>query len=193
VTIEEAEVAQPSEQLQFQSDALQHLMDGVKPDQWGNPTPCAKWTVRDLAAHLVGGGQMFAASFRGESVAAEGEMPDVLGDDPSGAMRAMIADFKASADGPGAMEREVVLPFATLPAQVALDIAKFDLLVHAWDLAHATGQEFDPPDAVVAEARATAEQIVGGLRDGDTFKDEVEAPAGASPVDELAAFTGRSA
>jgi uncharacterized protein (TIGR03086 family) len=188
-------MASPSEQLQFQTSALQELMGGVKPDQWDNSTPCAKWTVRDLAGHLVGGGMMFAASFRGEAVqnGGEGETPDVLGDDPAGALARMIEDFKSSADAPGAMERDVTLPFATLPAQVALDIAKFDLLVHAWDLAHATGQPFDPPAEVVANARATATTIVDRLRDGDTFRDAVDAPADARPIDQLAAYTGRSA
>jgi uncharacterized protein (TIGR03086 family) len=183
----------PSEQLAYQASALQQLMDGVQADQWDNATPCAKWTVRDLANHLVGGGAMFAASFRGETIEMdEANMPDLLGDDPAGALQQMIADFQASADAPGAMDNEVVLPFAALPAQVALDIAKFDLLVHAWDLARATGQAFDPPADVVANARATAETIVGGLRDGDTFGDEVPAPADASPMDQLAAFSGRS-
>jgi len=187
-------MASPSEQLQFQSSALQQLMDGVKSDQWDNPTPCAKWTVRELAAHLVGGGTMFAASFRGEAAqdGGDGETPDVLGDDPAAAWRRVIADFQSSADAPGAMERDVTLPFATLPAQVALDIAKFDLLVHAWDLARSTDQPFDPPADVVANGRATAETIVGGLRDGDTFGDAIDAPADASPIDQLAAFCGRS-
>ena len=58
-------MAAPSEQLQYHSSALGQLIEGVKPDQWDNPTACAKWTVRDLVAHLVGGGTMFAASFRG--------------------------------------------------------------------------------------------------------------------------------
>jgi len=183
-------MASPSDQLQFQASAVQELMEGVKPDQWDNTTPCAKWTVRDLAAHLVGGGTMFAASFRGE---APQEGGDVLGADPTAAWGRVIADFQASADAPGAMERDVTLPFATLPAQVALDVAKFDLLVHAWDLARATDQRFDPPADVVANARATAEMIVVGVRDGDTFGDAVDAPAGASPIDQLAAFCGRSA
>jgi uncharacterized protein (TIGR03086 family) len=185
-------MASPSEQLDYQGNALQELLGGVKADQWSDPTPCAKWTVRDLANHLVGGGTMFAASFRGEAVEMpEGDMPDMLGDDPAAAFGKVMADFRASADSPGAMDREVVLPFATLPAQVALDIAKFDLLVHAWDLARATGQSFDPPDDVVAGGRAVADTIVGGLRDGDTFADEVEPPAGATAMDQLAAFCGR--
>lgn len=183
-------MAAPSEQLAYQSEVLQQLVAGVKADQWDEPTPCAKWTVRDLAGHLVGGGTMFAASFRGEAPQ-EGDPGDLLGDDPAGAVAKMFADFASAADSEGAMERDVVLPFATLPAQVALDVAKFDLLVHAWDLARATGQSFDPPADVVENARATATGMIDGLRDGDTFADAAEAPAGASPIDALAAFAGR--
>lgn len=183
----------PSEQLHYQTATLQDLMAGVKGDQWDNPTPCAKWTVRDLAGHLVGGGTMFAASFRGDTVEvdADDETPDLLGDDPAAALAGMIADFEASAGSPGAMERDVVLPFGTLPAQVALDLVKFDLLIHAWDLARATGQPFDPPAEVVDSARQTAEKMIEGMRDGDTFRDATDAPAGASSIDQLAAFTGR--
>lgn len=184
-------MAAPSEQLQYQGEALQQLVAGVKDDQWDQPTPCAKWTVRDLVGHVVGGGAVFAASFRGEA-APEGDPGDVLGDDPAGALAKVFSDFGSAADSEGAMDREIVLPFATLPAQVALDIAKFDLLVHAWDIATATGQAFDPPADVVENARATAETIVGGLRDGDTFKEAAEAPEGASPMDQLAAFSGRT-
>jgi len=184
-------MAAPSEQLRYQDEVLQGLVAGVKADQWDNPTPCAKWTVRDLAGHVVGGGAVFAASFRGEA-APEGDPGDVLGDEPAGALAKVFADFQSAADSPGAMDREIALPFAKLPAQVALDVAKFDLLVHAWDIARATGQTFDPPADVVENARTTAETIVGGLRDGDTFTDATEAPAGASPIDALAAFCGRS-
>ncbi len=184
-------MAAPSQQLRYQGEALQQLVAGVQADQWDNPTPCAKWTVRDLAGHIVGGGTMFAASFRGDAPQ-EGDPGDLLGDDPAGALAKVFSDFEAAADSPGAMDRDIVLPFATLPAQVALDVAKFDLLVHAWDLAQATGQSFDPPADVVENARATAAGMVDGIRDGDTFGDAAEAPAGASPIDELAAFCGRS-
>lgn len=186
-------MASPADQLRRQATALHDLIAGVRADQWDNPTPCAGWTVRDLANHLVGGGTMFAASFRGEAVEGDGsDMPDLLGDDAAGAWDRVIADFESAVAAPGAMDRQVVLPFATLPAQVALDIASFDLLVHAWDLARATGQSFDPPDDVVAAGCQVAETIVDGLRDGDTFTDAVEPPADASPMDRLAAFCGRT-
>ena len=183
----------PADQIRYQARALHDLIGGVQADQWSNATPCAKWSVRDLVNHLVGGGTMFAASFRGETLEVpDGGMPDMLGEDATGAWDKVIAEFESAVSQPGAMDNEVVLPFATLPAQVALDIASFDLLVHAWDLAQATGQSFDPPDDVVAGGRQVAEALVGGLRDGDTFADAAAAGDGASSIEQLAAFCGRS-
>src|SRR4051812_11293154 len=90
-------------------------------DQLTNPTPCTKWTVADLFNHFVGGGHMFAAAFRGEAPAMpDGPAPDLLGDDPAAAFDASIADFQAAISAPGAMEREVALPFATLPADAVV-------------------------------------------------------------------------
>jgi uncharacterized protein (TIGR03086 family) len=87
----------------------------------------------------------------------------------------------------------VTLPFATLPGQVVVDIAKFDLLVHAWDLAQSTDQPFDPPADVVEPAMASAQMIIAPpARDGDTFADEVTPPADATELQRLVAFTGRS-
>jgi uncharacterized protein (TIGR03086 family) len=186
----------PSDQIKYQTEALHTLVQGVKPNQWGNPTPCAKWTVRDLTSHLVGGGHMFAASFRGDVAEIEpgADTPDMLGDDPVGAVDGMVAAFAAAADTPGAMERDIVLPFATLPAQIALNVAKFDILVHCWDLAQATNQKFDPPADIVAEGMQMAEMLISPeARDGDTFADPCDVSAGASAMDELAAFAGHRA
>jgi len=186
--------AAPSEQIKYQTTAMHDLVAGVKPDQWSNPTPCEKWTVRDVVNHLVGGGQMIAASFRGEpAVDADGELADLLGDDPVGAIDATIAAVNAAADAPGAMDEMVVLPFATLPAEVAMGIAKFDILVHCYDLSVSTGQSFDPPADVVAEGRTLAEMLIQPeLRGSGPFGDELEAPAGATPMQQLAAFCGRT-
>jgi uncharacterized protein (TIGR03086 family) len=185
-------MSSPADALQYQVSTLHDLIAGVQADQWDDPTPCATWTVRDLANHLVGGGAMFAASFRGETVEmGDGATPDLLGDDPTAAWDQVTADFAAAVSTPGAMDREVVLPFASLPAPVALDIATFDLLVHAWDLARATGQSFDPPADLVAHAQPVARPVVDGLRDGNTFKDATATPEAARDIDALAAYTGR--
>jgi len=187
-------MSSPSDQLQFQTTTLRTLVAGVKPDQWDNATPCDKWTVRDVVNHIVGGGQMFAASFAGNTVEVpDGEMPDMVGDDPLGALDGAIGAFAAAADSPGAMDNMVVLPFATLPAQVALDIAKFDLLVHCYDIASATSQPFEAPAAVLDEGFQTAQMIISpDMRASGAFGAEVTAPPNATSLQKVLAFSGRS-
>lgn len=58
-------------------------------------------------------------------------------------------------------------------------------------MATATGQCYNPPDELVAAADAFARQTIDPLRDGDAFAEAVEPDAGASPIEKLAAYTGR--
>ena len=183
-----------SEELTYVLDSMEKLIANTRDDQMALPTPCTEWTVRDLVNHFVGGGHMFAAIYRGESIPdMDGPVPDMLGSDPAAAARAARADFDAAIAQPGAMERSVALPIGEVPAPVGLQLATFDVLVHCWDLATSTGQAFDPPEDIVAIADGFARQgLPPEARDGHTFGAAVTPPAGASPLDRLAAFTGRT-
>lgn len=184
---------EPLEQLDVVLPSLRRVVAGTRADQLTNPTPCAKWTVHDLINHLVGGGHVFAAGFRGETMGdPDGPMPDLLGSDHVAAFDRAIADFQSSVKTPGALDRDVPLPFATLPAPVALRLAAGDLLIHMWDLARATNQQPEAPADVITAADGFVRGFVQPeMRDGDTFADEKQAPPDASPLDRLAAFTGR--
>ena len=75
---------------------------------------------------------------------------------------------------------------------LAVCVLKFDLLVHAWDLARATGQSFDPPASAVEESMQVARMLISSeMRDGGMFAAEVVPGADASAIDRLAAFSGR--
>ena len=156
-----------------------------------NPTPCDKWAVRDLLNHLVGGGYMFAAGLNGDAL--EGDPnADLLGDDHIAAYDGAIAAFSSALADASDLSAPVTLPFATLPADMALRIAAADLLVHAWDLAVATGQAFDPPvEFVESVTPFYAEFISPPLREGGLFAAEVELDAAATPVERLVALAGR--
>jgi len=183
-----------SAELNYVLDSMEQLIANTRDDQLALPTPCGQWTVRDLVNHFVGGGHMFAALYRGESIPdMDGPVPDMLGSDPAAAAHAARADFDAAIAEPGAMERIVALPIGEVPAPVGLQLATFDVLVHCWDLATSTGQRFDPPDEIVAVADGFARQgLPPEARDGDTFAAIVTPPPGASPLARLAAFTGRA-
>jgi len=172
---------------------LETVVGGIRPDQLDEPTPCAKWTVRELINHVVGGGHAFGMGFRGESMPdVHGEMPDMVGNDPQLAVKAALEDFEDGRRSPGAMDRMITLPIGAIPAPVAVQLASFDLLVHCWDLATATGQPLDLTDDAVAAADATAHMLIAPeYRDGDTFGLEVTVPSDATPLQRFVAFTGR--
>jgi uncharacterized protein (TIGR03086 family) len=185
----------PSEQFSFQTVAIRNLIAGTSPDQMDNVTPCDNWKTRDLINHLVGGAHMFGAAFKGQSMETDpgAPAPDLLGDDPVAAWDGAIQAFTDGADVPGALDKEIALPFANLPGTVVLELLKFDVLVHAWDLAQATNQPFSPPDDVVEPAMGAAQMIINPeSRNGDSFAAESTPPSDATPIERLAAFTGRS-
>jgi hypothetical protein len=88
----------PSPSDQVWTDSLRTLVTACSTTR-ANPTPCAKWTVRDLTSRLAGGGQMFAADFRGDVVEIDPDapMPDMSGDDLVGAIDGALAAFEAAA------------------------------------------------------------------------------------------------
>ena len=99
----------------------------------------------------------------------------------------------AAIRSPGALERTVAAPFGEMPGEAFARFVVLDGLVHGWDLAKATGQTYEPSDRLVAEVDGfTREAIAPQMRDGDTFAAAVEPPAGSTPIERLAAFTGRT-
>jgi uncharacterized protein (TIGR03086 family) len=183
-------------QLDTVIPALLHLVDGIKPDQLDKPTPCTEWNVRDLVAHLVGGGHMFASAFRGGPgpQMVEGAMPDIIGDrSPGEALAASCADFGAAVAEAGAAERMVTLPFGEMPGEAVMRLAAADLVIHGWDLAQATGLPWAPDEELVTEALAFERQAVGPAMRGANmpFGPELPASAGAAALEQLVAFSGR--
>ena len=183
----------PSDQLRPGAEAIATLIAGMSPEQIDHPTPCDDWTVRELLNHVVGGAHMFAAAFSGQAPAAHDGPVDLLGGDPAAAWQGAMDAFAAGVDSPGALDNIVPMPWGPTPGTIVYEILKFDVLVHAWDLATATGQQVSLPDEMVEATIAVAAQFISpDLRASGAFGPELAAPAGASPIERLAAFTGRS-
>lgn len=169
------------------SGAFAEKIAGVPPDGWGRPTPCEGWTVRDLVRHVVDTQVMFRRLAGRDTP----PLPSV-DDDPLGAFRAASTAVQADLDDPerAGTEYEGYLGRSTF-AEGIDRFASFDLVVHAWDLARATGQDERIDPAEIPVLRAHAESFGDALRSPGAFGPPVEAPAGADEQARLLAFLGR--
>lgn len=166
------------------------LVDGVSPDQWQAPTPCAEWDVHALVNHVTWVVEMFGAAARGHGPRHE-RGTDVLGNDPAGAFRG-AADTAIGAWRSRGTAGTLRIPIGELPAQVALGINTTDVYVHGWDVARATGQDAKLDDRICAELLAFLPGAVPpGVRD-HAFGPIVEVAADAPAGNRLVAYCGRN-
>lgn len=183
----------PIEQLSHILPTVSDLVDHIEPRQLDGPTPCSQFTVHDVLDHMLVLGGAFAYGFRGEA-APEIQPPMTDGRVPAAEFRSTMDVLLEAVKSPGAMERTVSSPAGEMPGETFAVLVAFDGLVHGWDLASSTGQDYELPRAVVVAAvddfaRAA---ITEEMRDGDTFEDITDAPDGAGRLEQLVAFSGRS-
>jgi uncharacterized protein (TIGR03086 family) len=182
------ETMDPITQLDQVLPLLDALVAGLDADDLQRPTPCTSFDVRGVLTHMVGGATMFASAFRGEAPPTTA-MPD----DVVAAFPRSMGELRAAVGSAGALERTIAAPFGDVSGDVFARFVALDGLVHGWDIATATGQAYEPPADVVAAVEGFAHQAIGdAMRDGDTFAAAADAPAGATPIERLVAFTGRT-
>lgn len=180
---------EPLEQLEHLEPALIAIVSAVTTDDLDKPTPCAQFDVRGVLDHMTAGATVFAAAFRGQP--APPAPARGAGEATPGACAAALTSVFEAIREPGALERTIAAPFGEVPGATFARFAVLDGLVHGWDLAVATGRPYDPPSQLVAAAATFAADAVEPMRDGDTFADAVAPPDDATPIEKLAALTGR--
>jgi uncharacterized protein (TIGR03086 family) len=176
----------PLRQFDELGPVLGGVIGGIGPDQLDLPTPCGEFTVRDVLEHMIGGATMFASAYRGDAPAA------AVTDDPIAAVQTALGDLGAAITTPGALDQTIEAPFGAIDGESFARFIVLDGLVHGWDMATATGQAYDPPPELVAAVDGFAHQVVDGLRDSPAFGPAVAPPSGCTPIEALAAYTGRS-
>jgi uncharacterized protein (TIGR03086 family) len=181
-------VTEVSERYQRLSGAMAEKIAAVPADKWSSQTPCPDWTARDLVNHVVSTQGMFLG-FVGAEL---GDIPSV-DDDPLGAWRAASSVVQRRLEDPeaAAAEFDGFTGRSTFEAAVNRFLC-FDLVVHGWDLARATGQDEHMAPEDVARVREQAEAFGDAMRGPQAFGPEVPAPVGAGDQEELLAFLGRT-
>jgi uncharacterized protein (TIGR03086 family) len=183
----QGELMDPRSQLDEILPLLNQLVASLDDTQLAAPTPCDAFAVRDILGHMIGGAAMFAAGFRGEAPSDQALPTDLVAAFPTA-----MANLQQAVHSPGALDRTIDAPIGAVPGDAFARFVALDGLVHGWDISTATGQPYDPPPSVVAEVDAFARQAISEeLRDSGAFAAAVDAPATASPLLQLVAFTGR--
>jgi uncharacterized protein (TIGR03086 family) len=174
----------------------QGVVDKIDESQLALPTPCDEWDVRGVLNHVTGGADMFATCVDDGEISddrlAELLGGDNLGSDHKRSFQAAAARAMSAFERPGSADKMVKLPFGEMPAGIALRIAIFDVTVHAWDLAKATGQSTALDPDVLRPALDVGRQMIGPeMRDAGMFGREVPVGDTAPLQDQLAGFAGR--
>jgi uncharacterized protein (TIGR03086 family) len=171
---------------------IQEVVDGISADQIDAPTPCARFAVRDVLEHMIGGATAFAPAFRGEAPVPGHPAVGLDADALKARWTRSMADLVDAVHSPGADVRVIASPMGEVPGGAFARFVAFDGLVHGWDLATATGQAYAPSDDLVDEVGAFARQALAPeMRDGDTFAAETDVPDHAGSLERLVAFSGR--
>ena len=177
-------------------DQAQSVLSGVAPSQMSDATPCAKWNVQDLSNHIVGGAFMFGSVTRGDVMPEVSEAPDFTAGDVASTFASAKESILAAWREPGVFERQMVFPFATLPAEMAVRVQLMEIVVHTWDLAQATGQVESLDNSLAETVLTFAEAMIpesSRNSGGEPFGIAVDEPDSATPYVKLAGLMGRTA
>ena len=183
---------EPTEQLEVILPIVCNLVDRITPAQLTEPTPCDQFSVHGVLDHMIVLGTSFSSLFRGEE-APQADAPVVYGWVPAKDFRSAMDDLLAAVRSEGALDRLLDTPIGRMDGATFARVVAFDGLLHGWDLAVATGQVYAvDPDAVAAVDAFARVALTDDLRNAGLFSAPAPAPADASALEALAAFSGRS-
>ena len=168
-------------------------VDAVPPASWDEPTALPGWSVRALVRHLVDEQRWVAPLLAGQTPAEVGDRfsEDPLGDDPGGAWETAADHALTAFAVPDALQRSVVVSYGKTPAADYCAEMTADLVVHAWDLAHAIRGVERLDDNLVAWTLAYAEKHLDGTGMPGVFAAAVDVPDSADPQTRMLARYGR--
>ncbi|HZT97063.1 MAG TPA: TIGR03086 family metal-binding protein [Chloroflexota bacterium] len=178
------------EQLRAALRQAQLVIERVEPDQLELPTPCEEWTVRQVINHLVTGNLMVSA------LVAEDPPPDRfadhLGTDYRNAFREGADILLDALQREGALCKMYETPVGRGPGSLLAEMRANEAVVHAWDIATATGQSLELDQELCEAALQGYSRFLNGRDRAQTaFNPERPAPPDATSAERLAAYLGR--
>ena len=178
------------------ADKMAQVVAGIDDAQLSNPTPCTGTDVATMLTHVQG----LSIAFRDAARKVEGPTtstpPQASRDGLSPGWReeipALLTELAEAWREPEAWQGETMAGGLTMPATETGSVVNDELVLHAWDLARATGQPYD-----VAAANLEASwQFVSNTPDepearGGLFGPRLPIAEDAPLLDRTLAYAGR--
>ncbi len=166
---------------------------GVTPGQLSAATPCAEYDARALINHWV-----LYTSHGLEHRARRTELPEELlkrdfAAEPgwADAYAAQLDRAAAAWADPEAWQGEIDLGGTAMPAAQIFALNLTELVLHGWDVAGATGQEFHCPPRTAEAVLGVVTEFADVYRQYQGFAEPVGVDAAACAFDRALALSGR--
>ena len=172
------------------SDDLVRLVRGVRDDQLGGPTPCADWSLADLLVHV----HQFATVFTANARKVPPTPVDGLPGDWRAALPLGLAELARAWRDESAWQGRVSAGGVEMSGEENAVVAIEELVVHGWDVARASGQDYTCDEPSLEAVHGFVSQFSGpGQEEARTglFGPEVAVREGAPLLDRVIAMTGR--
>ena len=177
---------------------LADLVTGVPDGLLDAPTPCPDYRLAALLDHVGGFALAFTAAARKDKGEASARRSPAdasnLGSDWRDRIPRDLAALAEAWRDPAAWSGMTRIAGLDLPAEVTGLFALDELVIHAWDVARASGQPYDPDPASVEVLHEFVAQFCGPGMDQQRhglFGPEVPVPDDAPLFDRVIGMTGR--
>ena len=179
-------------------DDLAALIGEIAPEQGPWPTPCPGFNVATLQQHVLGWLNAFAVTLSDPEGRPDLDPPSYRGPAQADAAAAEVrrtTEVVRQSLAAGLEQAKIQFPLlgGELPGPVVIDSLAGEVIGHGWDLAVATGREWNPDPAACESALATLKSVVlpEYRGPGMPFGPEVVVADNAPALERLLAFTGR--
>lgn len=156
-------------------------------------TPCTDWDLRTLLNHTI-----LWTAYSAERRARDEPLPDELVSTDFVAQPGYAQAYAAQLDravaawsDPAAWTRELNVMGTPTPSAGVGALLLAEMVLHGWDVAQATGQDYHCDGPVLAAAAQAVDDNAELFRQYQGFAAPVALPAGASAFDRLLAASGR--
>ncbi|MFE2131581.1 MULTISPECIES: TIGR03086 family metal-binding protein [Streptomyces] len=182
--------------LEAQARVVSRLVEGVPGSALASPTPCPAYAVADLLDHVRGLAIAFRDAARKDLGPTTDTAPEPAGPSLPAAWREelprLLAELAEAWQNPSAWTGMTRAGGVDLPGEIAGAVALDELVIHGWDLARATGQEYVPDQAALRAVHAfllaSAQEERG---EDDIFGPVVPVPDAAPLLDRAVGLSGR--